>query len=132
MLKPLSRHKSCVATSFISIQLILVSRPEDLYHDIKTPFHLEICRNINSPGCNQVSSSIKQPLSRPKLLLQHLFCLNKLFHVAEVSVATKDGNFMIYRRYFECRAFPTRFLKNESRLRKKKSPNLGDLSPIYQ
>ena len=31
-------------------------------------------------------------LSRPKLLLQHLFCLNKLFHVVEVSVATKEGS----------------------------------------
>ena len=30
-------------------------------------------------------------LSRPKLLLQHLFCLNKLFHVTEVSVTKEDG-----------------------------------------
>ena len=30
-------------------------------------------------------------LSRPKLLLQHLFCLNKLFHVTEVSVRTDEG-----------------------------------------
>ena len=31
-------------------------------------------------------------LPRPKLLLQHLFCLNKLFHVAKVSVATNEGS----------------------------------------
>ena len=31
-------------------------------------------------------------LSCPKLLLQHLFCLNKLFHVAKVSVATVEGS----------------------------------------
>ena len=30
-------------------------------------------------------------LSRPKLLLQHLFYLNKLFHVVEVSVMTYEG-----------------------------------------
>ena len=30
-------------------------------------------------------------LSHPKLLLQHLFCLNKHFHVAEVSVVTDEG-----------------------------------------
>ena len=31
-------------------------------------------------------------LSCPKLLLQHLFGLNKLFHVAKVSVATVEGS----------------------------------------
>ena len=31
-------------------------------------------------------------LSRPKLLFQHLFCLNKIFHVAEVSVVTDEGS----------------------------------------
>ena len=31
-------------------------------------------------------------LSRPKLLFQHLFCLNKLFHIAEVSVATEEDS----------------------------------------
>ena len=35
-------------------------------------------------------------LSRPKLLLQHLFCLNKLFHVVEVSVATYEGSVATY------------------------------------
>ena len=78
-----------------------MSQPKDLCHDIKTPFYLEICRNIDSPCCNQVSSSIKHLyrdlvfLSCPKLLLQHLFCLNKLFHVAKVSVATVEGSIAI-------------------------------------
>ena len=31
-------------------------------------------------------------LSRHKLLLQHIFCLNKLFHVGEVSVTLDDGS----------------------------------------
>ena len=31
-------------------------------------------------------------LLRPKLLLQHLLCLNKLFHVAEVSVEIEEGS----------------------------------------
>ena len=31
-------------------------------------------------------------LLRPQLLLQHLFCLNKLFHVEKVSVATEEGS----------------------------------------
>ena len=31
-------------------------------------------------------------LSRPNLLLQHLLCLNKLFHVAEVSVVIDEGS----------------------------------------
>ena len=31
-------------------------------------------------------------LSRPKLLLQHLFYLNKFFHVAEVSVTIEEGS----------------------------------------
>ena len=31
-------------------------------------------------------------LSRPKLLLQHLLCLDKLFHVAEVNVAIDEGS----------------------------------------
>ena len=35
-------------------------------------------------------------LSRPKLLLQHLFCLNKLFHVAKFSVAIEEGSFETY------------------------------------
>ena len=34
-------------------------------------------------------------LSRPKLLLQHLFCLNKLFYVAEVNVAKDEVSFAI-------------------------------------
>ena len=34
-------------------------------------------------------------LLRPKLLLQHLFCLNKLFHVAEVNVMIDVGSVMI-------------------------------------
>ena len=34
-------------------------------------------------------------LSCPKLLLQHLLCLNKLFHVAEVSVGTHEGSVLI-------------------------------------
>ena len=34
-------------------------------------------------------------LSRPKLLLQHILCLNKLFHVAEVSVTTDEGSIAI-------------------------------------
>ena len=77
-----------------SVQLIFVSQPEDLYHDIKTAFKLEVCHNIDSSYCNQVSSSIKHPLSRPKLLLQHLIYLNKLFHVVEVNVATEEGSVM--------------------------------------
>ena len=55
--------------SFLSVQLILVLRPEDLNRDIKTLFHLERCRNFDSPCFNQVSSSIKHPLSRPSLLV---------------------------------------------------------------
>ena len=35
-------------------------------------------------------------LSRPKLLFQHLFCLNKLFHVAEVSVTTEESSVATY------------------------------------
>ena len=81
-----------VATGLFCVQLISVSRHKDLCRDIKTPFQLEVCCNIDSPYCNQVSSSIKHPLSRPKLLLQHLFCINKLFHVAKVSVAIEEGS----------------------------------------
>ena len=69
VLKPMSRLKSCVVTSFLSIQLIPVSLPEDLCCDIKTPFKLEVCCNIDSPCCNQISSSIKHPLSRPSFLV---------------------------------------------------------------
>ena len=83
-----------VVIGLFSVQLIFVSQPEDLYHDIKTPFKLEVCHNIDSPCCNQISSSIKHPLSRPKLLLHHLFCLNKIFHVVEVNVATEEGSVM--------------------------------------
>ena len=84
-----------VATGLFCVRLISVSRPEDLYRDIKTPFKLEVCHSIDFPYCNLVSSSITHPFSRPsflvvpKLLLQHLFCLNKRFHVIEVNVATK-------------------------------------------
>ena len=34
-------------------------------------------------------------LSCQKLILQHRFCLNKLFHVTEVNVATYEGSFAI-------------------------------------
>ena len=46
-----------------------MSRPKDLYRNIKTPFKLEVCRNIDSSCCNQVSSSMKQPLSQPSFLV---------------------------------------------------------------
>ena len=85
----MSRPIFPIATGLFCVQLISVSRPEDLCHDIKTPFKLEVCRNIDFPYCNRVSLSIKHPFSRPKLLLQHLFYLKKLFHVVEVSVATE-------------------------------------------
>ena len=58
-----------VATGLFYVQLISVSRPEDLCRDIKTPFQLEVCRNIDSPCCNQITSSIKHPLSRPSFLV---------------------------------------------------------------
>ena len=94
VLKPLSRLRSCVATSFLSVQLIPVSLPKDLCPTIKTPFKIEVCRNITllvaTMSVHPLSSLCRDLvfLSLPKLLLQHLFCLNKLFHVAEVSVAT--------------------------------------------
>ena len=56
-----------------------MSRPEDPCCDIKTPLQLEVCRNIEFLCCNQVSSSIKHHLSRPKLLLQHLFMSQQAF-----------------------------------------------------
>ena len=58
-----------VAIGLFCVQLISVLRPEDLCRDIKPPFQLEVCRNIDSPCCNQVSSSIKYPLSRPNFLV---------------------------------------------------------------
>ena len=65
---------------------------------IKTPFKLEVCRNIDSPCYNQVSSSIKHSLSKPSFLVETLtsssasFRLNKFFYVTEVSVATEEGS----------------------------------------
>ena len=58
-----------VAMGLFCVQLIYVSQPEDLCRDIKTPFQLEVCRNIDSPCYNQVSSSIKHPLSRLSFLV---------------------------------------------------------------
>ena len=65
----MSRPIFPVATGLFCVQLISVLLPEDLYHDIKTPFKLEVCCNIDFPCCNQVSSSIKHPFSRPSFLV---------------------------------------------------------------
>ena len=98
VLKTLSRLRSCVMTSFLSVQLILVSRPEYLFRDIKTLLSLKYVATLTL----LVATRLVHPLStlchdqvfllRPKLFLQHLFCLNKLFLVAEVSVATEEGS----------------------------------------
>ena len=54
-----------------TLTLLVATR---LVHPLST-----LCRNLVFLSC-------------PKLLLQHLFCLNKLFHVVEFSVATDEGS----------------------------------------
>ena len=85
-------------TGLFYVQLIFVSRPEDLCRDIK---HLFILKSILTLTL-LVATRHVHPLSTlcrdlvllsfPKLLLQHLLCLNKIFHVAKVSVATYSGS----------------------------------------
>ena len=41
-----------IATGLFCVHLISVLRPEDLYREIKTPFKLVVCHNIDSPCCN--------------------------------------------------------------------------------
>ena len=102
VLKPLLRLKSCVATSFLSLFILFWSR--DLKISVTTSKHLLILKYVTTLTL-LVATGLVHPLStlchdlvflsRPKLLIQHLFCLNKLFHVAEVSVATYEGSVTI-------------------------------------
>ena len=78
-----------------------MSRPEDLCRDIKTPFKLKLCRNIDSPCCNQVSSAIKHPLSRPSFLevnvgTDECFVATDILNSVQHYVSTQTILFLAY------------------------------------
>ena len=95
-LKLLLRLRSCVTTLFLFVQLFPVSRHEDLCRDNQNTFLslkyvATLTLLIATRSVHPLSTLYRDLvfLSRPKLLLQLLFCLNNFFHVAtDGSIAT--------------------------------------------
>ena len=88
VLKPLSRPRFSLFSLFLC---------RDLKISVATSKHFFILKYVTTLTL-LVATRLAHPLStlchnlvflsHPKLLLQHLFCLNKFFHVAKVNVAT--------------------------------------------